>query len=286
MLFIKGGGLVPNELDKKRNKQNQNDIDKILAIPGVKEAIKMVRRCALKGAREDAWVRHFLRRLPDEDATKLVLDNSMVDYDLSDELLESLACKSGPKIAELWNLSERAGDKLAEIIYWSEDVSQTVTPPGKRSYLFPFDLVINIKDPKIVNDLNCRGAIVTSRKGMLPNHIYLDVTYLPYDVLHIAYRSIISLRKSLGVQKEDLREGAPETFDTTKALKCAELADSGKSKKTIARELNFYIYTRDNPSGTYPLFRKYLKKGLEIREKLNALGNFLDDEISSLLEQL
>ena len=94
------------------------------------------------------------------------------------------------------------------------------------------------------------------------------------------------MRKSLGVQKEDLREGAPETFDTTKALKCTELADSGKSNKTIARELNFSIYTRDNPSGNYPLFRKYLKKGLEIREKLSALENFLDDEILSLLEQL
>ena len=41
--FVKGGGLVPNELDKKRNKQNQNDTDKLLAIPGVKEAIKTVR---------------------------------------------------------------------------------------------------------------------------------------------------------------------------------------------------------------------------------------------------
>jgi len=277
---------VPNELDKNRNKQNQNDIDKLLAIPGVKEAIKTVRRYAFKSAREDAWVRHFLRRLPDEDAAKFVLDDSMVDYDLSDELLESLAREAGPKIAELWDLSERAGDKLAEIIYWGEDVFQGVTPLGKRSYLFPFDLVINMKEPKIVKDLNCRGAIVTSRKGMLPNHIYLDVTYLPYDVLHIAYRSIISLRKSLGVQKEDLREGAPETFDITKALKCAELADSGKSNKAIARELNFSIYTRDNPSGNYPLFRKYLKKGREIREKLSALENFLDDEILSLLEQL
>jgi hypothetical protein len=277
---------VTNELDKKRNKQNQNDIDKLLAIPGIEEAITIVRRYALKGAREDAWVRHFLRRLPDEDAAKFVVDDSMVDYDLSDGLLESLAREAGPKIAELWNLSERAGDKLAEIIYWGEDSFQIVTPLGKRSYLFPFDLVIDVKDPKKVSDLTCRGAMVTTRKGMLPNHIYLDVTYLPYDILHLAYRSIISLRKSLGLQKEDLREGAPETLDTTKALKCAELADSGKSNKTSARELNFSIYSRDNTSGNYPLFRKYLKKGREIREKLIALENFLDDEISSLLEQL
>jgi hypothetical protein len=276
---------MPKELDEKNNKQNKNDIDKLLAIPGIKEAIKTVKRYAVKGAREDAWVRHFLHRLPDEDAANFVVDDSMVDYDLSDELLESLAQEAGPKIAELWNLSERAGDKLAEIIYWGEDFLQRITPVGKHSYLFPFDLVINMKESKIVNDLNCRGATVNSRKGMLPNHIYLDVTYLTYDALHIAYKSIISLRKSLGMQKEDLREGAPETFDTTKALKCAELADAVKSNKAIARELNFSVYTRDNPSGNYPLFRKYLKKGRGIREKLCALENFLGDEILYLLEQ-
>ena len=276
---------MPNESDKNRNKPNKNDIDKLLVIPGIKEAITMIRRYAFNGAREDAWVRRFFNRLPDEDAAKFVLDDSMIDYDLCDELLESLAENAGSKIAELWNLSERAGDKLAEIIYWGKDTSQRVIPRVRRSYLLPINLVINLKDPKIINDLNCRGAIVTSPKGMLPNHVYLDVTYLPYDLLHIAYRSIISLRESLGLRKEDLREGAPETFDTTRALKCVELADAGKTNKEIARELNFYIYVRDNPSGNYPLFRKYLKKGREIREKLRALENFLSDEILYLLEQ-
>jgi len=286
MLFTKGGGIVPNKSDKKRAKQNRNDIDRLLAIPGVKEAIKTVRRYAFKGAREDAWVRHYLGRLPKENAAEFNLDDTMVDYDLSDQLLESLGREAGPKIAELWNLSERAGRKLAEIIYWGEGVLQKINPDDKHFYLLPFDFVINMKNPEIVNDLNCRGANVISRKGMLSNHIYLDVTYLPYDLLHIAYRSIISLRKSLGVRKEDLREGAPETFDSAKALKCTELADSGKSNKAIAQELNFPIYTSDNPSGTYPLFRKYLKKGREIREKLTALENFLDNEILRLLEQL
>jgi hypothetical protein len=276
---------VPHELDEKRNKQKQNDIDRLLAIPGVREAIRIVRRYAFKGAREDAWVRQFLCRLPDRHAAKAILNDSMVDYDLADELLQSLALEAAPKIADLWNLSERVGNKLAEIIYWSEDVSQRWTPSGKRSYLLPFDLVINTKDPKMVNDLNCIGAAVTIPKGMLPNHIYLDVTHLTYDVLHFAYRSIVSLRKSLGLQKEDLREGAPESFDTTKALKCAELAESGMPNKTIARELGFSIYSSDNPSGNYPLFRKYLKKGREIREKLSALKNFLNDEIFFLLEE-
>ena len=54
---------MPNEFENKRNKQNLNDIDKLLAIPGVKEAVKMVKLYAFKSAREDAWVRNFIRRL-------------------------------------------------------------------------------------------------------------------------------------------------------------------------------------------------------------------------------
>jgi hypothetical protein len=34
--FVNGGGLVSNKLDKNRKKQNQNDSDKLLAIPGVR----------------------------------------------------------------------------------------------------------------------------------------------------------------------------------------------------------------------------------------------------------
>ena len=59
---------MPNELEKKKKKQDQNATNKLLAISGVKEAIKMVRRYALKGAREDAWVRQYIHRLPREDA--------------------------------------------------------------------------------------------------------------------------------------------------------------------------------------------------------------------------
>jgi len=68
----------------------------------------MVRRYALKGAREDIWINRFIQRLLEENAEKFTLDDSYLDYDLCDELLESLALEAGPKIAELWNLSERA----------------------------------------------------------------------------------------------------------------------------------------------------------------------------------
>jgi len=247
----------------------------------------MVRRYALKSAREDAWVRQYIHRLPREDADQFILDDSTVDYDLSDKLLESLAWKAGPKIAELWNLSETAGDRLAEVIYWGQYIRfGEKIPYGEDDYFRSLVIVANMKNPKAIRKLSreeyesiSKNTTIVSHKGMLHNHIYLDVTYLPYDSLHMAYRSAIFCRQWLGLQKKDLREGAPETFNTAKAIRCAELADTGKSNKEIARELGFPIYTIDNPSGNYPLYRKYLKRGREIREKLSALGNFLGDEI-------
>ena len=282
---------MPNELEKKRKKQDQNATNKLLAISGVKEAIKMVRRYALKGAIEDASVRQYIHRLPREDADQFILDDSTVDYDLSDKLLESLAWKAGPKIAELWNLSETAGGRLTEVIYWGQYIlfGEKMTY-GEDDYFKSLVIVANMKEPKAIRKLSReeyesirKNTTIVSRKEMLPNHIYLDVTYLPYDSLHIAYRSAIFCRQWLGLQKKDLREGAPETFDAAKAIRCAELADAGKSGKEIARELGFQIYTVDIRSGTYPLFRKYLKKGRELRVRLTALEDFLEAELSFLL---
>jgi len=284
-----------SQANHKRNDPIRNPTDKLLALPGVEEAIKMVRRYALKGAIEDAWVRQFLKRLPGEDAEKFTLDDTMVDYDTADELLESLAHEAGPKIAELWNLSEHAGDKLAKIIYWGHDT----LPEGmeasfrKEPYFLPFVIVANTKEPEASRALSCKylefvrkNTVIVSRKGMMPGHIYLDVTYLPYDAVHLAYRGVLLCRQCLGLQKQDLREGAPETIDTTKALRCADLVDAGKPGKEIAIELGFRIYSADNPSGTYSLFRKYLKRGREIRTKLDALDHFLRDTIDYLLAEL
>ena len=282
---------MPNELEKKKKKQDQNATNKLLAISGMKEAIKMVRRYALKSAREDAWVRQYIHRLPREDVDQFILDDSTVDYDLSDKLLESLAWKAGPKIAELWNLSETAGGRLTEVIYWGQYILfGEKIPYGEDDYFRSLVIVANMEEPKAMRKLSReeyesipKNTTIVSHKGMLPNHIYLDVTYLPYDSLHMAYRSAIFCRQWLGLQKKDLKEGAPETFNAAKAIRCAELADAGKSGKEIARELGFQIYTADIRSGTYPLFRKYLKKGRELRVRLTALEDFLEAELSFLL---
>lgn len=138
---------MPNELGEKRDKPNRNATDKLLAVPGVKEVIKMVRRYALKGAKDKAWVRSYVKRLPTEDADKFTIEDGDVDYDTADQLLESLAHEAGPEIARLWGLSENAGDKLAAIIYWGEDtfIGSTRTPLGGESYFVPFVLVIDRK---------------------------------------------------------------------------------------------------------------------------------------------
>ena len=282
---------MEDESDKKKQKKlNKNATNKLLAVPGIKEAINMVRRYALRGAREDAWVHEFIHRLPREDADKFILGDSMVDYDLADELLESLSEKAGPKIAELWNLSDLAGGRLTEVIYWGQYSSLSdAIPYGEDDYLGSLVIVANMKDPKTIRKLSGdeyefirKNTTVVSRKGMLPNHIYLDVTYLPYDALHMAYRSTIFCRQWLGLQKKDLREGAPESFDVAKAIRCAELSDLMKPKE-IARKLGFPIDTADIRSGNYQLLRKYLKKGLELRERLTALKDFLQVELPSLL---
>jgi hypothetical protein len=277
---------VPNQSYSTRRKPGRNITDKLLAMSGIKEAIKMVRQYAFKGAREEAWVRQFLRGLSKYNDDIFVFDDSDIDYEFYDELLEYLAQEAGPKIAELWDLSEGAGDIIAGIIYLGENAVQTTNLLQQNAYLLPFVLVANMKDLKISQSLYYGGAIVTSRKDMLPNHIYLDVTFLNYDAFHLVYKDIASFRQLLGLQKKDMREGAPETFDTAKAIKCAEMADADISSKEIARELKFPIYTEDNPGGTYSLFRKYLKKGREIREKLNTLESFLDNEMSFLLGDL
>lgn len=273
---------MPNESYRMSKKPSRNTTDKLLAIPGIKEAIKMVRQYAFKGAREEACNRQFLRVLLRDNEDEFVFNESGIDYELFDELLESLAQEAGPKIAELWDLSERAGDLIAEIIYLGEKALKNNKHLQKNDYLFPFVLIANMKDPQISQRLLYQRAIVTSREDMLPDHIYLDVTYLNYDAFLLAYKDITPLRQLLGLQKKDLREGAPEAFDTAKAIKCAEMADEGKPPKKIARELGFPIYTENSFIGTSPLLGKYLKKGREIREKLSTLENFLGNDLSFL----
>ena len=282
---------MESQSNQKKSRPVKNIEDKLLSVPGVKEAVEMVRHYALDGAEKDAEFRYFIANLH-ADHKKVTLYDSSIDYDLADEFLESLAFTANQKIADIWNLSEGAANKLADIIYWGKrDSNDSVEDPLTRAFFrLPFNIVVNSKDMQAEHTLGrkeyesmTRTTCFISRRKMMRGHIYLDVTDMPYDILRLAYGSICLCRRYLGLQKEDLREGAPENIDTGKALKCAGLADSGMPSKKIAAKLSFTIYSRDNPSGTYPQFRKYLKRGRDIRKKLDSLDSFLRDTVDSLL---
>lgn len=110
-----------NRLVKKTKKYSG---EKLLTIPGIKEAIDLVkghaRVCAVNEAIDVAGKGEFgeeIKRLVSQSTastlTKL-LKNENIKAFINDEFdvwLEMLASAAGPKIVELWNLSESAGER-------------------------------------------------------------------------------------------------------------------------------------------------------------------------------
>jgi len=275
---------------RQRSVGKGSGIDKLLSFPGIKEAIALVKERAFFLAMDEALdtaikgelgddLRQLLTEGSDKALDKFFQNGSVESFiaDTEDELLEDLAIKAGPKIAELWELSEPAGERLTEFIYWGKNSHLDIEQP----YWLPLVLVVNAKKPEAMCTLRKkyieflrRNAVVVPPEGMQDGHIYLDVTYLPYQALPLAYRAVLFCREQLEIQKQDLREGALPSADAEKALKCVALQRS-KGTKEAAKELGFRIYVSDNPSGSYPLFRKYLRLGYLIKRKLDMLDVFL-----------
>jgi hypothetical protein len=275
---------------RRRKTGKANGVDKLLSFPGITQAIALVKGHAHFLAVEetmDAVARgelgDELRKLADcnsLDAIDRVSENEVAlsfMADTEDEILEDLALEAGPKIAELWELSEPAGERLSEFMYWGGALGAYATEP----YWAPYVLVVNVRKPEVVASLKAayteflrRHAVVVPPDSMKDGHVYLDVTYLPSRALSFAYRALLFCREKLGIQKQDLREGALPSIDGEMALKCAKL-ESSKGAKEAAKELGFRIYTSDNPSGSYPLFGKYSEKGRLMERRLAILDEFL-----------
>jgi hypothetical protein len=275
---------------RRRNTSKPNGVDKLLSFPGITQAIALVKEHAYFLAVEETMdaaaggeLGDELRKLADynllDAIDRVSEDEAALSFmaDTEDAILEDLALEAGPKIAELWELSEPAGERLSEFMYWGGILGTHATEP----YWLPYVLVVNARKPEAVDTLQAthteflrRHAVVVSPEGMKDGHVYLDVTYLPYRALPFAYGALLYCREKLGIQKQDLREGALPSTDGEMALKCVELERS-KGAKEAARELGFRIYTSDNPSGSYPLFRKYLKTGRLIERRLAILDEFL-----------
>jgi hypothetical protein len=265
-------------------------VDKLLSFPGITQAIALVKGHAYSLAVEetvDAAARgelgDKLRRLAATESLEAIdrilkneVAQSFID-ETADANLEELAVEAGPKIAELWELSEPAGERLSDFMYWGSIVDNYGTEP----YWLPYVLVVRTRKREVVDTLRAtyteflrRHAVVMSPGGMKEGHVYLDVTYLPYRALSSAYAALLYCRDKLGLQKQDLREGALPSVDGETALKCVEL-ERAEGAKEAARELGFRIYTGDNTSGSYPLFRKYCKTGRLMERRLATLDEFL-----------
>jgi len=283
-------GYMNKAGDRRRNTGKPNGVEKLLSFPGITQAISLVKGHAhflaveeTVGAAARGELGEKLRELMNSDSLDAVDQLSEDEVassfmaDTEDEILEDLATEAGPKIAELWELSEPAGERLSDFTYWGSIVDAHGTAP----YWLPYVLVVKTRKREAVDTLRAthteflrRHAVVTSPGGMKDGHVYLDVTYLPYRALPLAYGALLYCREQLGIEKKDLREGAPPSMDGEIALKCAEL-EREKGAKEALRELGFRIYRNDNPSGSYPLFRKYLNEGRRIERLLGVLDEFL-----------
>ena len=276
--------------DRRRNVGKLDGAGKLLSFPGIEEAITLVKEHAYFLAIEktvdaaaEGELGDALRQLLNNESCEALdrfFEDALVESfmaDTEDEMLEDLAIEAGPKIAELWELSEPAGEGLSDLIYWGKNSCLWLAQP----YWLPFVLVLSTEKPEALftlrtkhTELLRKNAVVVSPEGMKEGHIYLDVTYLPYRALGRVYGAVLFCREQLQIRRQDLKEGALPSADTGKALQCVELQRS-KGSKEAAKQLGFRIYSGDNPSGSYPLFTKYLNLGNLINRRLDMLDAFL-----------
>jgi len=277
-----------NKITPKKQKKYSGD--KLRLLPGISEAIDLIREHAFTRAIFEAIdvgtngelgrkARNVISKDTagaTDDFLGLEIVESYID-DAYDGWLELFAYKAGPKIAELWSLSETAGQRLATLTYWGEEILTLA-----EAALFPLVLLVNAKDEHDIEilkrherEFGKRSSIVVSTGEIQRGHIYLDVTELTYSKFRSAYSAIDLCREYLGIKKKDLKAGAPNKIDTQKALDAAYLKYNYKSSKDIAKQLGFKVYSVDNPSGSYPLLHKYLKIGKDLEERLFKLDKFL-----------
>jgi hypothetical protein len=265
-----------------KTKPSKNMLKKVLRIPGICQAAVLVKQYAyifafyeIKDLAERGELGDEIRRVMasqnDDSLDRILKDRNVSSYfaDSKDEWLEDLSLEAGPKIAELWNLTNAAGDALAFWIYLPHESEAT------RAIRLILSNPVTEELVQLESNLLAKNVLLDLVDAIKPNHIYLDVTELTYSELRAAYQAISFCRRRLGMDRQDLREGAPSTINTEKAIQAAHLVAKGVPRKKAALECGFKIYTKDNPSGSYPLFRKYEKLGTDIEQKLAKLEEFL-----------
>jgi hypothetical protein len=229
-------------------------------------------------------------------AMKATLRSSMNKDGEVDEIKSSeLILKLTKKISELWELSPMMEQYLIQ--RWAEGATTKSEPMSADEYigylyrdktkdrgqnlLLEFVLAENNSEKKNLNELNSKlennEAKLVTIENMRQGHIYLDVTFIDYKALRNAYESVKTCRKLLDLETSDVRRGAPESMDFTRALAAARGEERGLSRKELAKIMGFKIYTGENPSGSYPLLQKYLRVGKWILKRLNKLEEYIHE---------
>lgn len=219
----------------------------------------------------------------------------------SKEKREEIGRQGVRKIAELWELSESAEKIL--IKKWVETKRQKIK--DRKSYdpmdirsIFKVTYTYVPRDPsedseieillgneeenvrdfkKIKKKLSKRKTILSDSSKVKKGNIYLDVTEIDFKTFRRAYKDIKLCRSELGMNKRDMKRGAPESIDERIALLAGRAAQSGLRRKEIAEKMGFKIYDEDNPSGSFPLLHKYIKLGREMADKLDRLEEYLQE---------
>lgn len=274
----------------KRKPGGKSRLNKILSQPGVQDAIDLTQDYAFEravfevieqGARGEFGDKlKALIESEEKDSIDRFLEHKSVDLAISENYVDFLlafAIKAGPKIAELWGLSESAGELISSVIYAGKDWK------AELEYFYArLVMLVSVKDVENDKDFTrrCReiekqGFIVGASEHIPKGRIFLDVTEITNQRLRSIYKAIELCRQILNVKHEDLRAGAPKSFDIEKALEAYFLKRMGKSHMEIARQLGFKPYENAYLEDTAPHLYKYLKLGKEIDERLGTLESYL-----------
>ena len=245
--------------------------DRLSAVPGIHQAFGVIMRAALMASREEYG-------------------------EIDEEKFYDLKLKMARKVAELWELSPMMEQYLIQSwveaktklrvelrekdlhyleVGFSSDRAKATGQDLELEILFTGKEVL--KSSEVNSQLERSEARVITEDQTRKNHLYLDVTGLSYKDLRNAYPAITRCRKMLGLEVRDVRRGAPASVDSTRALLAAYSEATGLSRKEVAEMLEFKIYTEDVPSGTYPLFQKYLKVGRVIKRRLYKLREYVHE---------
>ena len=253
------------------SREKRTYLERSQAIPGFMQAYRITMKAAIMASKKE---------------------NGETD----EEEFYVLKLKIVKKVAELWELSPMMEQYFIQ--RWVEGKAKTKAGIKEEDNYFlgarlfsdrqkttGHDLELEIlftgKEVSELSDINQRledfEARVITEKQIRKEHVYLDVTGLSYKDLRNAYQIVTKCRKMLGVELRDVRRGAPESMDFTRALIAARGEEAGLSRKELAEIMEFRIYRQDIPSGTYPLFQKYLKVGREMSRRLNKLEEYIHE---------